>query len=327
MIKLAMARNRFFQYTSNKMYPSKILLFGEYTVLSGSQALAVPYHRYTGEWAFPEDSGKFDLPEAENSNAGLKKLVDYLKQPGKNILTNYTLDVPSFERDVDEGLFFKSNIPTGSGLGSSGALAAAVFSRYSDAGMEEPEPNDLRTSLASIESFYHNISSGIDPMVSFLKSPVYFKSIAEFSSSSFPDHELLVKSGLFLVDTLLNRNTAPLVSHFNKKYNSDKAYSDRLNTQYIPVNDKCAQLLAGPAFNNEFFKTMKELSMLQLDCFHEMIPDKLIPAINYGLDSDLFFMKLCGAGGGGFMLGFTGNIIETRRFFEAEQIPIQVYGE
>ncbi len=308
------------------MYPSKILLFGEYTVLYGSLALAVPYHKYTGDWSFPDVSRKYDIKEAESSNTGLKKLVGYLKQTGINKSTKYTLDILSFERDLHNGLFFKSNIPKGSGLGSSGALAAAVFSRYSDAAREQPDLDDLRINLTAIESFYHGVSSGIDPLVSFFKTPVYFKNVAEFACVNFPDQDLLSKSGLFLVDTSEKRSTRPLVRYFKKMYNSDKAFSDKLNTQYIPVNNKCIQTLTGQAFSNVFFQSMKELTILQLDCFREMIPEKLIPAINYGLDSDLFFMKLCGSGGG-FMLGFTQNIPETRRFFEAQQIPIQVYGE
>jgi mevalonate kinase len=31
------------------------------------------------------------------------------------------------------------------------------------------------------------------------------------------------------------------------------------------------------------------------------------------LDNGDYFLKLCGAGGGGFMLGFTDNWINTRR--------------
>jgi mevalonate kinase len=307
------------------MYPSKILLFGEYTILAGSQALAMPYHRYTGEWASRNSSG-FNPPDAERSNTDLKKLVNYLKLEGKDMPTKYMLDISSFERDLDDGLFFNSNIPTGTGLGSSGAIAAAVFSRYSDAGSSEPTLDDLRTGLASIEAFYHGVSSGIDPLVSYLSLPVYFKNISEFASISIPG-ELLVKSGLFLVDTTKKRNTRSLVSFFNRKYSSDQTFSDKLNTQYIPLNNRCIQYFTSPLFNIEFFKSMKELTRLQLDCFSEMIPEDLIPVIKNGLDKDLFFMKLCGAGGGGYLLGFTADISGTRRFFENERIAIEVYGE
>jgi mevalonate kinase len=268
----------------------------------------------------------FDVSESGSSNYGLKKLADYLKLTMKNKSMKYTIDIDSFERDLDDGLFFQSDIPKGSGLGSSGAVAAAVFHRYSDAGMEEPDLNELRICLASIESFYHGASSGIDPLVSFMKSPVYFKNILEFGRITIPDEEVLIKSGLFLVNSLKDRNTGSLVNDFYKRLVSDRVFSDKLNNQYIPVNNRCAKSLTGPLFNDEFFHSLKELTRLQLDCFREMIPQNLIPVMNYGLNSNLFFMKLCGAGGGGFMLGFTGDIPETRKYFQ-DQLPVQVYGE
>jgi mevalonate kinase len=46
-----------------------------------------------------------------------------------------------------------------------------------------------------------------------------------------------------------------------------------------------------------------------------MIPDKIIQLTYYGVEKDLFYLKLCGSGGGGFFLGFTKNITQTESFF------------
>jgi mevalonate kinase len=41
-----------------------------------------------------------------------------------------------------------------------------------------------------------------------------------------------------------------------------------------------------------------------------------------GLESDNFYLKLCGAGGGGFILGFTPNINETTKLLDEHNIKI-----
>jgi mevalonate kinase len=56
-------------------YPSKLLLFGEHTVLRGSQALAMPLLKYGGRWQFSTDKSKqYDLP----------KFWEYLKNLSEN---------------------------------------------------------------------------------------------------------------------------------------------------------------------------------------------------------------------------------------------------
>ncbi|MDX1939656.1 MAG: hypothetical protein SFU99_03845 [Saprospiraceae bacterium] len=51
-------------------YASKLLLFGEHTVNRGSQALAIPYPAFGGEWRFSKDSSK---------QQNLLQLADYLE--------------------------------------------------------------------------------------------------------------------------------------------------------------------------------------------------------------------------------------------------------
>ena len=38
-----------------------------------------------------------------------------------------------------------------------------------------------------------------------------------------------------------------------------------------------------------------------------MIPDKFKKLWKEGIDSNSYYLKLCGSGGGGFILGFTEN--------------------
>ena len=43
---------------------------------------------------------------------------------------NFRLD--ELKRDIDKGMYFDSSIPQGYGVGSSGALVAAVYDKYAN---------------------------------------------------------------------------------------------------------------------------------------------------------------------------------------------------
>jgi len=90
-------------------YSSKLLLFGEHTINRGSNALAMPYPAFGGEWAYAEH-----LTQQQN----LSYFADYLQnlqQEGKLLAT---MDVAAFRQELAQGLYFHSNIPIGYGLGS-----------------------------------------------------------------------------------------------------------------------------------------------------------------------------------------------------------------
>ena len=82
-----------------KKYFSKILLFGEYGIISNSNALAIPYDEYSGQIMFDDN----DL----SSNKNLHKLYEFLIEKKLDKI----LDTSSFEKDLNKGMIFKSNIP------------------------------------------------------------------------------------------------------------------------------------------------------------------------------------------------------------------------
>ena len=103
---------------------SKIILFGEYSMIFDATALMIPFRRYQGAWR--KDPALL-VPGALFSNKSIRKFCQYLQSDEE--LSAY-FDFDRFQQELDEGLYFDSNVPTGYGLGSSGTLTAAVFSRY-----------------------------------------------------------------------------------------------------------------------------------------------------------------------------------------------------
>jgi mevalonate kinase len=100
----------------HKTYQSKVLLFGEYSVIKNSNALAMPYPLFDGHLTFRSQSQGRD-PE-------LKALSSYLNRLDSQGELPFDLDLSSFEFDIGQGLVFESTIPQGYGVGSSGALCA-----------------------------------------------------------------------------------------------------------------------------------------------------------------------------------------------------------
>ena len=108
-----------------KAFKAKILLFGEYTIINGAHALALPIDHFSGKWAFAKTN------QAKNLQLELSKFTNYLDKLQQNGDLLADLDIQKFKLQLREGLYFKSSIPHGYGVGSSGALCAAVYKRFS----------------------------------------------------------------------------------------------------------------------------------------------------------------------------------------------------
>ena len=59
-----------------KHYPAKLLLFGEYSIINNSLALAIPYQKFYGKWAKSKDSDTNEKSMA--SSSALWGILDYL---------------------------------------------------------------------------------------------------------------------------------------------------------------------------------------------------------------------------------------------------------
>jgi mevalonate kinase len=179
-------------------FPSKILLLGEYTILNGSKALAIPYWKLSGRWSMEPAVSH----EAKQSQESLRKFLEHR--------SDEYLDFARLKKDVENGLWFDSDIPQGFGLGSSGALIAAIYETYN---LKRGTILEDKIALAKLEDHFHGSSSGIDPLVSLIQKPLL---IHDFASVESYDNELNLK-GFFLLNTGKPRSTGPLVSIYQEK--------------------------------------------------------------------------------------------------------------
>lgn len=281
------------------IFSAKILLFGEYTLLVGSKALAMPLPIFNGSFKQKKEDSLID---ATKSNLQLLKFANYLHS---NQQFNF-LNSKQFINDCQEGIYFKSNIPQGYGVGSSGAVAAAVYKQY-----RKDASTDLSTQkreLALMESYFHGESSGIDPLVIFQNKPLIINTL---NNIHIIESEInLAKMGveLFLIDTKTTAPTAPLVKLF-KQAITNKEFKSIISEQITPLVDAIIDSILSQSSNKQLLKKIKKLSELQLEHFATQIPAHIKPLWEEGLKSDLFYLKLCGSGGGGYLLGFKKSAI------------------
>lgn len=273
-----------------KHYPAKLLLFGEHVLLLGASALAVPVPAFGGQWE--QASPKADVRGLQMRLAEFAEKLGDL--PG--------MDVERLKKDLRLGLFFRSDIPIGYGLGSSGALCAAVYDRYCKE--KTSDLAALKIIFASMESFFHGASSGIDPLTSFLKKPLSIKNKVEVSVAEMADWKT-ERPVVFLLDTNLPRRTGPLVEWFLER-GGEEVFAKKMNAELLPAHEAMVQAWLS-ADGENFWPNLRRVSSFQFQNFEPMIPATARDFWKKNLDNEDFTLKICGAGGGGFMLGFAKN--------------------
>lgn len=273
-------------------FPAKVLLLGEYTILNGSKALAIPFNSLSGKWSFEP----LDSEEARASNASLS---NFLHHPSDSYL-----DRDRLRRDVERGLWFDSKIPHGFGLGSSGALIAAIFQDY---GAVSNDIQKNKLTLARLEDHFHGSSSGIDPLVSLIKKPLL---IHDFHEVEVLESTLDLE-GFFLLNTGKPRQTGPLVSIYQEKMKDPEFKRGCAEVLSREVNFAINGILNRD--RGHLFHHLWLISKFQWEYFPEMIPTQMRGLWSKGLESGDYVLKLCGAGGGGFILGYSDRLTTDQK--------------
>ena len=285
-------------------YYSKVILFGEYSMIFDSTALMVPLKRFSAQWRFASSA-----QGSTASNASLKRFADYLStlDNAKEIF-----DLQRLNRDLSYHLYLDSNVPSGYGLGSSGTLVAAVYDGY--AKQKTDDLLALKTLFGQMESYFHGSSSGIDPLQCYLGKP--FK-ITPQGVQILPDDFLKKDIHICLIDTKIKSNTKPLVNHF-KAQRENLEFLQHFQSEYVPCVTSCINSKI-ESDKELFFNSLKQLTKGQLQFLRPMITDNTLDLFTSDYDFN-FGVKISGSGGGGYVLGFTDDIDKTNKLLVFEGI-------
>ena len=218
------------------LFYSKILLFGEYGIIQDSKGLSIPYNFYNG--ALKTDANP--SAAAISSNGHLIKFVDYLENLQNQQPQLVTFNIHALKTDVKNGMYFDSSIPQGYGVGSSGALVAAIYDKYSVEkitvleNLTKEKLLQLKNIFAQMESFFHGKSSGLDPLNSYLSIPILINSKDNIEATGIPTQSRTGKGAVFLIDSGIVGETAPMVNIFMEKL-KDQGFRTMLKSQFIKV--------------------------------------------------------------------------------------------
>lgn len=291
---------------SNQFY-SKVLLFGEYSIISGSKGVTIPYSSFSGELQFQKAVSNNIYKDNE-----LYAFYQYLAKLDDNKDLIFDFDLTSFKFDISQGIYFNSTIPQGYGVGSSGALCSALFQKYGKLKVNTEEKKNyilvLKKIFAQMESHFHGESSGIDPLISYLNGPILMNGTNDLEMISLPKYES-GNGAIFILDTGRARRTEPLVNLYLEKL-STKDFSDKCNKEFIPITNRCVEhFLDGNM--KDLMASFGNLSRFQFENLRAMVPNLFVDIWKYGMESGDYFLKFCGAGGGGFLLGITKDFKNT----------------
>ncbi|NOY47745.1 MAG: mevalonate kinase [Chlorobi bacterium] len=301
------------------LFYSKILLFGEYGIIKDSKGLSIPYNFYNGALKKDENPSK----EAIKSNENLKKFITHLESIGTNLVS---FDIDTLKSDVASGMYFDSSIPQGYGVGSSGALVAAIYDKYAQdkitvlENLTREKLLKLKEIFSEMEAFFHGKSSGLDPLNSYLSIPILINSKDHIEATGIPSQKQEGKGAVFLLDSGIIGETAPMVRIFMENMKQE-GFRKMLKNQFIKHTDACVEdFLKGDI--KSLFSNTKQLSKVVLNHFKPMIPKQFHELWKKGIETNEYYLKLCGSGGGGYILGFTEDINRAKQSLAGYKLEV-----
>lgn len=248
--------------------------------------MAVPYPRFFLRW-------ERDRPDEE-----LLKFCDYLRVA----VPADQLDTSQLEDDLLDDWRLVGNIPTGYGLGSSGAVCAAIYDRYA------PEPlrgEALLELLARMEQYFHGRSSGTDPLIAYLQRPLLLGGNQPPVATELPQNW---QRDFFLVDTGIERKSSVLINRFLQSHGKNP---ERIASGWTaPAEAAIEALLRGD--RDELYDQIGRIGRYQLRHFPSFVPVAFRDKWRGGAD---YAIKICGAGGGGMLLGLARSRKRTKEVF------------
>ncbi|WP_338409073.1 mevalonate kinase [uncultured Flavobacterium sp.] len=304
------------------LFYSKILLFGEYGIIQDSKGLSIPYNFYKGALKTEDNPSE----KAIQSNKNLVGFASYLSKLQTEQPALVQFDLESLDKDIFNGMYFDSSIPQGYGVGSSGALVAAIYDKYASdkitvlENLTRVKLVQLKNIFSNMESFFHGKSSGLDPLNSYLSLPILINSKDNIQATGIPTQSVNGKGAVFLLDSGIVGETAPMVSLFMENL-KNQGFRKMLKSQFIKHTDACVEnFLHGDV--KSLFENTKKLSKVVLNNFKPMIPEQFHALWQNGLETNDYYLKLCGSGGGGYILGFTQDLEKAKKVLKEYKIEV-----
>ena len=170
-----------------------------------------------------------------------------------------------------------------------------------------------------MESFFHGKSSGLDPLNSFLSLPILINSKDHLEATGIPSQKE-GKGAVFLLDSEMMGETEPMVNIFMNKMKNE-GFRKMIDDDFARYTDNCIDdFLHGDV--TSLFGNVKKLSKVVLKHFKPMIPSTFHHLWQKGIESNDYYLKLCGSGGGGYILGFTEDYEKAKKILQDYKLEL-----
>jgi mevalonate kinase len=101
----------------------------------------------------------------------------------------------------------------------------------------------------------------------------------------------------------------------------NEGFRKMLNEEFVTYTDACIEdFLHGNV--TSLFGNVKNLSQVVLKNFKPMIPDAFHTVWEKGIKTNDYYLKLCGSGGGGYILGFTEDYQKAQESLKGYKLEL-----
>ena len=177
----------------------------------------------------------------------------------------------------------------------------------------------LKQIFSLMESFFHGQSSGLDPLNSYLSLPILINSKENIEPAGIPSQKE-GKGAVFLLDSEQIGETEPMINIFMNKMKNE-GFRKMLSHEFAQHTDACIEdFLNGNV--KSLFGNVKKLSKVVLKNFKPMIPDAFHKVWEKGIQTNDYYLKLCGSGGGGYILGFTQDFEKAKKTLQNYKLEL-----
>ena len=304
---------------NSPLFYSKILLFGEYGIIKNSKGLSIPYNFFKGGLKL----GDLSNESIKESNKTLNGFADFLFKIKSSLVEFENIKI---KEDLRKGMYFDSTIPRGYGVGSSGAIVAAFYEKYALnkitvlENLTTVKLLTLKKIFSEMEAYFHGTSSGLDPLNSYLSLPILIQSKNNVETTGIPSQIKKGKGAVFLIDSGESSQTAPMIEIFLNSM-KNKKFNKVMREEFIKITDSCVENFLDANFKS-LLLDIKKLSSVVFKYFKPMIPSQFHDVWKRGIESNDYFLKLCGSGGGGYILGFTRDIEKTKSVLKDYKLEV-----
>ena len=283
----------------------KIIAFGEHAVVYGKSGIAFPVQDLTTRVLITKSSRVIyatDRVLFDEEKINLDKLIEFIFEK---------LELPKKAK-----LNIKSDLPVGSGLGSSAALTIAILRALNDYLKLHLTLDDIRLLSFECEKIFHGNPSGIDNTVIAYEKPIFF------NAGESESIDIKKEMSLIIANSGPRPETKKIVDEIKEKYYDDEVKYNHIFYEIDKITKK-----ARTAIEKGFIKELGKLMTKNHEFLHQLgvSTSKLDLLCEVAKQNGAYGAKLSGAGKGGNMIALINENDKDKIMDELKHLSNEVY--